>query len=77
MYHVCNTYVYVKQEKNMGDLKKRKDEVDYVLKTQDGADIMIEVTQKSSSESKTIERLKKYIEIFYEKQLNENGEEEN
>lgn len=61
----------------MGDLKKRKDEVDYVLKTQDGADIMIEVTQKSSSESQTIERLKKYIEIFYEKQLNENGEEEN
>ena len=61
----------------MGDLKKKK--VDYVAKTDDGEEILIESGEMSTDE-KTIELLRNYMKKFYEmqmeKQKKKEGEEE-
>ncbi len=60
----------------MGDLKKKK--VDYVAKTDDGEEILIESGEMSTDEQ-TIELLRTYMKKFYEMQVekkkNQEGEE--
>jgi len=60
----------------MGDLKKKK--VDYVAKTDDGEEILIESGEMSTDEQ-TIELLRTYMKEFYEMQVekkkNQEGEE--
>lgn len=58
----------------MGDLKKKK--VDYVAKTDDGEEILIE-SGVMATDKKTIDLLRTYMKKFYEMQLkkqNEQGE---
>ena len=50
----------------MGDLKKKK--VDYVAKTDDGEEILIESGEMSTDE-KAIELLRTYMKKFYEMQV--------
>lgn len=61
----------------MGDLKKKK--VDYIAKTDDGEEILIEQGEMSTDEQ-TIERLRVYMKKFYEmqkeKKENEKKDEE-
>ena len=60
----------------MGDLKKKK--VDYVAKTDDGEEILIESGEMSTDEQ-TIELRRTYMKKFYEMQVekkkNQEGEE--
>lgn len=49
----------------MGDLKKKK--VDYIAKTDDGEEILIEQGELSTDEQ-TIERLREYMKAFYKMQ---------
>ena len=60
----------------MGDLKNKK--VDYVAKTDDGEEILIESGEMSTDEQ-TIELLRSYMKKFYEmqveKQKKEKGED--
>lgn len=49
----------------MGDLKKKK--VDYVAKTDDGEEILIE-SGEMSTDAQTIELLRAYMKKFYEMQ---------
>ena len=57
----------------MGDLKKKK--VDHIALTMGDEGMLIE-QEKSSPDEKAIARLRAYIELFYEKQLEKMGKEE-
>ncbi len=57
----------------MGDLKKKR--VDYVTKTDDGEEILIE-SGKTSTDEQTIELLRTYMKKFYEMQLEKRKKEE-
>ncbi len=57
----------------MGDLKKKK--VDYIAKTEDGEEILIESTEMST-DNQTIDRLREYMRLFVEKQQEKQKGEE-
>ena len=59
----------------MGDIKKKK--VDYIAKTDDGEEFLIEQGEMSRDEQ-TIERLREYMKKFYamQKEKKENSKKE-
>ncbi len=57
----------------MGDLKKKK--VDYIAKTEDGEEILIEQDEIQTDEQ-TIERLREYMRLFAKKQKEKQKDED-
>ena len=57
----------------MGDLKKKK--VDYIAKTDDGEEILIDSGEMSMDEH-TVERLRSYIKRFYEMQMDKQSDQD-
>ncbi len=53
----------------MGDLKKKNIHYDYMVRTKDGKDIMIEQFGDISEDEKSISKLQDYIQLFYEQQV--------
>lgn len=72
----CNAEVYTKKEEKVGDLKKKKINFDYTVRTKDGREVLIERHTDKDSEEKFISELQDYIQLFYERQMEKGKKEE-
>ena len=60
----------------MGDLKKKKNGLDYMVRTKDGREILIERYTDKDPEERLISELQDYIQLFYEQQMEKGKKEE-